>query len=209
MQDFKNKHIKTRSLKSLIKEVLEEKTTASEFTTLEYIDKLSKYLGYPVVSGPYQDTYVVELEEPHYIFIKHIVRDVFDFTYFRDSSDRVKGTYVQFDELKKKLKELLDNRDNFVDSAYKKSVENSKDKEKKGNSVEQEKHTVKYSAKEKIEEAEDMNDEKDNPDQPMEEVSDYKKMMDYKETKVKYTQPKLGKEDKKITVKLEKTEKFK
>lgn len=209
MQNFKNKLIKTKSLKSIIKEILEEKTTATEFTTLEYIDKLSKYLGYPIVSGPYQDTYVVELEEPHRIFIKHIVRDVFDYEYIKDASDRVKGTYVAFEDLKKQLKDLLEKKGNFVDSSYKKAVENSKDKELKSNQESQNKHTVKFSAKEKIEEAEDMNDEKDNPDQPMEEVSDYKKLMDYKETKVNYTQPKLDKEDKKITVKIEKTEKFK
>ena len=190
MKTYNHKLIKTKSLKSIVNEVLEQKLTSADMTTEKYIDKLSKHLGYPVVSGPYRDTYVVELEEPHYIYIKHIVKDIFDFEYYRDKSDRTKGTYVAFEDLKKILKDLMDKDLNFVDSAYKKSVDNSK-------------------YKEKIEEADDMNDEKDNPDQPMEEVSDYKKLMDYGLTKVKYKQPKLNKEDKKITIKLDKTEKFK
>ena len=206
MKTYNHKLIKTKSLKSIVNEVLEQKLTSADMTTEKYIDKLSKHLGYPVVSGPYRDTYVVELEEPHYIYIKHIVKDIFDFEYYRDKSDRTKGTYVAFEDLKKILKDLMDKDLNFVDSAYKKSVDNSKYKEKIENP---DSHVVKFSAKEKIEEADDMNDEKDNPDQPMEEVSDYKKLMDYGLTKVKYKQPKLNKEDKKITIKLDKTEKFK
>ena len=46
-----------------------------------------------------------------------------------------------------------------------------------------------------------MNDEKDNPDQPMREIGDVKKMKDYPETKSNYSRPTLDKDLKKLVVK--------
>ena len=53
-----------------------------------------------------------------------------------------------------------------------------------------------------------MNKEEDNPDQPMREVGKFKRLSEFGETKVNYKQPKLSKEESKLTTKLEKTSKL-
>ena len=202
-----NKKISVKAFKTILNEILEPRTTAVEKSEVEYIDELSKYIGKPVVSGPIDDTYVIEFHEPHYAVIKPVVHDIFDYTYYRDKSDRTRGIYVKFDELKKILKSLVDkDNKNYVDSAYDKNVENSKYKEK---ITDPDKHTVEFEAEETFQTAKDMNEEIDNPDQPMREVGKFKKLSDYEETKVKYIQPKLSKEDSKLKIKIDKTEKFK
>ena len=201
-----NKYITRSVFNTIINEELEPRTTSVDKTINEYIEELGKYIGKPLVSGPIEETYILNFIQPHYAVVKPITLDIFEYTYFRDESDRTRGVYVKFDELKKILKDLVDrDKKNYVDSAYDKNVENSK--YGKG-ADDADKLTVNFGGKSTDNTAKDMNSEEDNPDKPMREVGKFKRLSEIGETKVNYKQPKLSKEESKLTTKLEKTSKL-
>ena len=201
-----NKYITRKVFNKIINEELEPRTTSVKKSVDEYIEELSKDIGKPIVSGPIENSYIIDFVQPHYAVIKPITQDIFEYTYYRDESDRTRGVYVKFDELKKILKDLIDkDKKNYVDSAYDKNVENSK---YDTNSKEVDSLTVDFGGKSENKKAKDMNKEEDNPDKPMREVGKFKRLSEYGETKAKYTQPKLSKEESKIKIKIEKTSKL-
>ena len=187
-------------VKSVIKESLVEKYTDVEKTWADMMEDLSKSISKPIVQDDAGNYNICECE-PHHVSIRPIVHDIFDCVYIKDGTDREKKLYIEFKDLKKWIKEKLDSNDlNYVDSAYDKSVENSKDKD--GKAVEDE-IVVDYDdgKKTKADVAKDMNKSEDDPTEPMRPIKDFKKMVDYPETKAKYTMPKLTPELKKLVVK--------
>ena len=54
-----NKYITRSVFNSIINEELEPRTTAVDKSVVEYIEELSKYVGKPLVSGPIEETYII------------------------------------------------------------------------------------------------------------------------------------------------------
>jgi cation transport regulator ChaB len=121
--------------------------------------------------------------------------DRFQMTYIKDGTDRTKKVSVQFEDVKKFVKEVLGKKtNNYVEKAYNKAAENDKDKEtKSGDEV----------VKRVGEKAKDMVEKKDDlPDQPLKSVGSIKKQSDHsvKGTKQEYKYPKQ--KNNKLVVKL-------
>lgn len=68
----------------------------------------------------------VEIYPKHSFKIEHMFNDVFNLTYIKDSTDRLKKTNIKFDDLKKLIKTFLDKIENYVESARKKVDDNRK-----------------------------------------------------------------------------------
>lgn len=132
---------------------------------------------------------------PHMIKLKHMHDDNFQLTYIKDGTDRTKKVSVQFEDVKKFIKEVLGkNTNNYVEKAHNKVAENNKDKESKSSDG---------SAKHIGEKAKDMVEKKDDqPDQPMKAIETIKKQSDHsvKGTKPEYKYPKQ--KNNKLVVKL-------
>ena len=194
-----------QSLKRIIKEVIEEKKTDSEKSWAEMMDKLQNEIKKPVKLGD-DGNYSVCDCEPHHISIRPIVHDIFDLQYFKDGTDRKKVLYVKYEEVKKIVKDWLNSKDeNYVDSVYQRNVDNSKDKEggKKSDKAAEENvvDPEKNNKPAKEIKAEKMNDEEDDPTQPMKEVGKFEKLVDYKVKKPNYKPPTLPEKLQKLVVK--------
>lgn len=200
-------------LRKLVRETIEEKLTEVNKTWEEMIETIAKDVkkinDTITVSKNDAGHYEICGCEPHHFDLNPIVHDLFDCIYFRDNTQREKKIRIAFEDLRKYIKEKLTNKDlNYVDNAYEKNVENSKDKEggKKGdklgeeNVVDPEKD---YKPAKEVK-AEKMNDEKDDPTQPMAVVEKIKKQVDYDSKKPNYKPPQLPKNLQKLVIKLKK-----
>jgi hypothetical protein len=190
-------------IKKLVKESIENKYTCVKKSWGEMMEDLSNTIDKPIVMDDAGNFTVCECE-PYHISIRPIVHDIFDAVAHKDGCDRTKVLYIKYDDLKKFVKDYL-NSDalNYVDDAHNKAVENSKDKEggSKSNDVNKDLSVNSDGKAIKSDDADDMNKEKDNPDEPMSDVEDFKKMVDYPEKKKNYKQPKLSPDLKKLVIK--------
>jgi hypothetical protein len=192
-----------KKLNKIVKETISKKYTSVKKSWDEMMESLSKSIGKDITLDDTGNYNICDCE-PHHISIRPIVHDIFDVVAYKDGTDRTKILYVNFDSLKDFVKSYLsDDSSNYVDTAYDKISDNSKDKEgsKPSNDLEKDLTVDLKGSAVKNEVASDMNKEEDNPDQPMREVGDFKKMKDYPETKSKYSRPTLDKDLKKLVVK--------
>jgi hypothetical protein len=193
-------------VKKLVKETLEQKYTNSKKSWEEMMEELSKEIKKPVVLDDKGNYNVCECE-PHHINIRPITHNVYDVQAFKDGTDRTKKLYVKYEDLKKFVKEYLDeNNLNYVDSTYSRNVENSKDKEggKKADKAADEQNLVDPEKNNKVVKnikAEPMNKEIDDPTQPMREVEKFERQVDHKSKKPDYKPPQLPKNLQKLVVK--------
>lgn len=193
-------------VKKLVKETLEQKYTNSQKSWSDMMEELSKEIKKPVVLDDKGNYNVCECE-PHHINIRPITHNVYDVQAFKDGTDRTKKLYVKYEDLKKFVKDYLDeNNLNYVDSTYSRNVENSKDKEggKKADKAADEQNLVDPEKNNKVVKnikAEPMNKEIDDPTQPMREVEKFERQVDHKSKKPDYKPPQLPKNLQKLVVK--------
>jgi hypothetical protein len=198
----------------LVKETLEQKYTNASASWSDLIDELSKDIKKPIVLDDAGNYNVCECE-PYHISIRPIIHGICDVQAFKDYSDRTKKLFKTFDEVKKFVKEYLNSKDsNYVDSAYQRNVENSKDKEggKKADKASDEQNLIDPEKNNKVVKnikADPMNKEIDDPTQPMREVEKFEKQIDRKSKKPSYTPPTLPKNLQKLVVKYTKAGKKK
>lgn len=194
------------TVKKIVREVIEEKTTAVNKTWAEMMDSLSKEIKKPITLDDAGNYNVCECE-PHHISIRPIVHDIFDLQYYKDGVDRQKILFVPFEQVRKYVKEFLNSKElNYVDNCYERTVENSKDKEggKKADNQAEEQNLVDPEKDNKVIKsikAKAMNDSKDDPTEPMREVGKIEKQSDHKIKKPSYEPPKLPKNLQKLVVK--------
>ena len=190
----------------LVKETLEQKYTCVKDSWAEMIEELSKDIKKPITLDDAGNYNICDCE-PHHISLRPIVHDIFDVQAFHDYTDRTKKVYVKYEDLKKFLKDYLkDDKMNYVDSTFERNVENSKDKEggKKADKAADEQNLVDPEKNNKVIKnikAKDMNDEKDNPDQPMRAVGKFETQVQHKSPKPSYTPPTLPKNLQKLVIK--------
>lgn len=195
-----------KAVKKIVREVIEEKTTAVDKTWADMMESLSKEIKKPIKLDDAGNYNVCECE-PHHISIRPIVHDIFDLQYFKDAVERQKVLYVPFDEVRKYVKEWLGSKElNYVDNAYERTVENSKDKEggKKADKEAEEQNLVDPEKDNKVIKsikAKPMNDPKDDPTEHMRPVGKTDKQVDHKAKKPSYEPPKLPKNLQKLVVK--------
>ena len=161
-------------LRKLIRETLEEKLTEVDTTWEEMIETLAKDVkkinDSIQVSKDDAGHYIICGCEPHHFDLYPQVHDLFDCTYFRDNTQREKKIRIAFEDLRKYIKEKLNSKSlNYVDSAYEKNVENSKDKEGNKKSEKAAEENVVDPEKDnkpaKQIKVDNMNDPKDDPTQ--------------------------------------------
>jgi len=190
----------------LVKETLEQKYTCVKDSWAEMIEELSKDIKKQITLDDAGNYNICDCE-PHHISLRPIVHDIFDVQAFHDDTDRMKKVYVKYEDLKKFLKDYLkDDKMNYVDSTFERNVENSKDKEggKKADKAADEQNLVDPEKNNKVVKnikAKDMNDEKDNPDQPMRAVGKFETQLQHKSPKPSYTPPTLPKNLQKLVIK--------
>ena len=189
------------ALKKIIAEVLEDRRKEFEKTCVEIAEELDKEAkkinkSYSVTKN---DAGNFELCgcEPHHIFVRPRWNNNFEVLAYKDQSDRTKKIGLSYEDVIKFIKETLTSeQDNYVDTAYNKSAENSVDKEKKKNQGDKPQETD-----EKVVDA--VEKKEDLPDQPMQDVNIKKveKQSDHslKGEKAKYKYPKQTDDD--LTVK--------
>lgn len=195
-----------KSLKKLIRETIDEKLTEVQKSWTEMMANLEKEIKKPVVKDDAGNYNVCECD-PHHFSIRPVAQDIYNVEYFKDTSDREKKLYVHYEELKKFIKEKLSSKDlNYVDTAYSRNIDNSKDKEggKKADKQAVEQNLVDPEKDNKVVKApkmDSMNKEVDDPTQPMREVGKFEKQVDYKSPKPNYKPPTLPKNLQKLVVK--------
>ncbi len=192
-----------KKIKDIVSESILEKRTNTKKSWEDMMKDLSSSIDKPITLDDAGNYNVCECE-PYRVSIRPIVHDIFDVVATKDGSDRTKLLYVKYPEIKAFLKKYLSSDEmNYVDSAYQKVVDNSKDKEDgaASNDIEKDLAVNSKGTLIKSDVADEMNPEKDDPDQPMTPVDKFEKMVDYPETKVKYTVPKLPNDLQKLVVK--------
>lgn len=195
-----------KTVNKLVKETLEQKYTNASESFADMMEELAKEIKKPVVLDDKGNYNVCECE-PHHISIRPITHNIYDIQAFKDGTDRVKKLYVKYEDVKKFVKDYLDENElNYVDSTYSRNVENSKDKEggKKADKAADEQNLVDPEKNNKVVKnikAEPMNKEVDDPTQPMREVGKFERQVDYKSKKPSYTPPTLPKNLQKLVVK--------
>lgn len=193
-------------VKKLVKETLEQKYTNASDSWSDLIDELSKEIKKPIELDDAGNYNVCECE-PYHISIRPIVHGICDVQAFKDYTDRTKKLFKTFEEVKKFVKEYLNNKDlNYVDNTFSRNVENSKDKEggKKADKAADEQNLVDPEKNNKVVKnikAEPMNKEVDDPTQPMREVEKFERQVDHKSKKPDYKPPTLPKNLQKLVVK--------
>ena len=191
----------------LVKETLEQKYTNAPSSWNDLIEELSKEIKKPIELDRAGNYNICDCE-PYHISIRPIVHGICDVQAFKDSTDRTKKLFMKFDDVKKFVKEYLASKDlNYVDAAYERNVENSKDKEggkKADKQSESEENVVNpqkgFKLVKNVKVA-NMNDPKDDPTQPMQVVGKFLKSSEYKSVNPKYTPPTLPKALQKLVVK--------
>lgn len=188
-------------LKSLIAEVIEEKTIEFDKTCVQMEEELNR------LAQGINKTYSVKKNdagnfelcgcEPYHIYVRPRWNNNFEILAYKDKTDRTKKIGCDYDEVKDFLKSFLtSDKENYLNAAYNKSAENSIDKEKKKNQGDKPQETD-----EKVVDA--VKKEEDLPDQPMQDVNLKKveKQSDHslKGEKAKYKYPKQ--KDDNLTVK--------
>jgi hypothetical protein len=195
-----------KAVKKIVREVIEEKTTAVDRTWADMMESLSKEIKKPITFDDAGNYNVCQCE-PHHISIRPIVHDIFDLQYFKDGVERQKVMFVPFEDVKKYVKEWLGSKElNYVDNAYERTVDNSKDKEggKKADKAAEEQNLVDPEKDNKVVKsikAKPMNDAKDDPTEPMRPADKFEKQSDHKPKKPSYEPPKLPKGLSKLVVK--------
>ena len=191
----------------LVKETLEQKYTNAPSSWNDLIEELSKEIKKPIELDRAGNYNICDCE-PYHISIRPIVHGICDIQAFKDSTDRTKKLFMKFDDVKKFVKEYLASKElNYVDAAYERNVENSKDKEggkKADKQSESEENVVNPQKGFKLVKnvnVENMNDPKDDPTQPMQVVGKFLKSSEYKSVNPKYTPPTLPKALQKLVVK--------
>lgn len=189
------------ALRPVIAEALEEKKREFDKTLVEIEENLQKEVkkinkSYEVKKNDAGNFEICGCE-PHHVDVRPMWTGKFDVIIFKDKSDRTKKIALDFDDVKEFLKKMLSGDEvSYVDKAFNKSAENSKDKESKKNSGDEPQET-----KEKVIDA--VKDKEDLPDQPFKEIDIDKldKQSDHsvKGTKPKYKAPKSVSD--KLTVK--------
>ena len=191
-------------LRKLIREVLENQYTDAEKSWADMMIDLSDHIKKPITKDSMGNYNVCECE-PHHINIRPIVHNIFDCVYIKDGADREKVLYIEYPELKKWIKEKMESTDeNYVDTAFNKNIENSKDKEgSKSTDTKKPDHTVlPKGIKKDTVKVDDMNKSEDDPTEEMQDVGkSFDRQIDKKEKKPNYKIPKLDKEAKKLVVK--------
>jgi hypothetical protein len=193
-------------VKKLVKETLEQKYTNAQKSWVDMMEELSKEIKKPIVLDDKGNYNVCECE-PYHINIRPIVHNMYDVQAFKDGTDRIKKLYVKYEDLKKFVKEYLDDNNlNYVDSTYSRNVENSKDKEggKKADKASGEQNLVDPEKNNKVVKnikAEPMNKPEDDPTQPMREIGKYERQVDHKSKKPDYKPPQLPKNLQKLVIK--------
>lgn len=189
-------------LRPLIREVLEKKYTDAEKSWADMMIDLSKHIKKPIVRDSVGHYNVCECE-PHHINIRPIVHNIFDCVYIKDGTDRNKILYIEYPELKKWIKEKLDDEsNNYVDTAYQKNVENSKDKESSSKKESSDIKIVPTGIKDDGDKAKDMNKKEDDPTEEMKEVDkNIDKQLDKKSKNPNFKVPKLDRDQKKLVMK--------
>jgi diadenosine tetraphosphate (Ap4A) HIT family hydrolase len=178
-------------LKSLIAEIIEEKTIEFDKTCVQMEEELNR------LAQGINKTYSVKKNdagnfelcgcEPYHIHIRPRWNNNFEILAYKDKIDRTKKIGCDYDEVKDFLKSFLtSDKENYINAAYNKSAENSVDKEKKKNQGDKPQETD-----EKVVDA--VKKEEDLPDKPMQ--SDHS----LKGEKAKYKYPKQ--KDDNLTVK--------
>lgn len=213
IKDMTKENLKNK-LKQLVKESIEEiKYEAKDCIAgeMEEINKIVKEYSKDCELAKGDDgNYALEGKFPHRLHIRPQSEGIYDVLYFKDNTDRTKKLNLNLEELKTFIKDALKSKDlNYVQKAYNKNAENSKDKvEKVENGIrhniltKKEVKDVKNDNKDYNEQA--VKDEKDLPvNNPYREVGKFKRQNEnpVKGTKPDYTQPKLSKKDSKLTVK--------
>lgn len=188
-------------LKSLIAEVIEEKTIEFDKTCVQMEEELNR------LAQGINKTYSVKKNdagnfelcgcEPYHIHVRPRWNNNFEILAYKDKTDRTKKIGCDYDEVKDFLKSFLtSDKENYLNAAYNKSAENSIDKEKKKNQGDKPQETD-----DKVVDA--VEKEEDLPDQPMQDVNLKKveKQSDHslKGEKAKYKYPKQ--KDDNLTVK--------
>lgn len=193
-------------VKKLVKETLEQKYTNAQNSWDDMMLELSKEIEKPIVLDDKGNYNVCECE-PHHINIRPITHNVYDVQAFKDGTDRTKKLYVKYEDLKKFVKDYLDESElNYVDSTYSRNVENSKDKEggKKADKAAGEQNLVDPEKNNKVIKnikVDSMNKPEDDPTQPMRSVGKYERQLDHKSKKPDYKIPKLPKNLQKLVIK--------
>jgi uncharacterized protein YggL (DUF469 family) len=202
---------KRKILTSLIKESIEEiklETQKSIEESMVALDKVVKeyskdYGVNPSKRGGYEICGCL----PHHFHIRPNYMDSYDVIYMKDGADRTRHMNASLDELKKFVKEKLNEKGNYVQKAYNKSAEQSKDQVKKEELPSTKQNPVKSLDDKKNEQKDYKEDqvkkEEDLPDKPMKEVGKVNKQSEHpiEGEKVKYTYPKQDKKEKKHVLK--------
>jgi len=200
-------------VKQIVRETLEQTYTKVKESWANMMEDLSKEIKKPVVQDDKGNYNVCDCE-PYHISLRPIVHDIFDIQAFKDGTDRTKKLYVRYEDAKKFVKQYLTSKEeNYVDTAYSRNVENSKDKEggKKGDKLTDESMVdpEKNNKPSKQIKAEPMNKEIDDPTQPMRKVEKFERQVDHKSKKPDYKPPQLPKNLQKLVVKYTKSGKTK
>jgi hypothetical protein len=203
LEERKTKKLKEQQLKnslsSLISEVMDEKKRDFEKTFDDIVEKLSSSVNKLNKSYAFSMNDAGNFSmcgcEPYHIDVRPRWYNNFEVLAYKDTSDRTKKVGLDFDGVIEFLKDYLTtDGQNYVDTAFNKSVDNSKDKEDKKSKGGTEFDTE---ADDAVEKKEDM------PDQPLQQVQIKKieKQSDHsvKGEKVKYKAPKKSNDD--LTVK--------
>lgn len=123
-----------RKLTDLIIECIEEVKIEDKKSIEENMKDLSKYVKSISKSYSLRKNKMKNYEMcgclPHHFDIRPMSQDKYDVVYFKDNSDRTKKFNLSYKELKEFVKNKLENdKDgNYVETAFNKCVENSKDK---------------------------------------------------------------------------------
>lgn len=210
---YRTMNYSKKLVNKLVKETLEQKYTNAKESWADMMEELAKEIKKPVVLDDKGNYNVCECE-PLHINIRPITHNIYDVQAFRDGTDRTKKLYVKYEDLKKFVKDYINEKElNYVDSTYGRNVENSKDKEggKKGDKLADESMVdpEKNNKPSKQIKAEPMNKEVDDPTQPMREVGKFERQVDHKSKKPDYKPPTLPKNLQKLVVKYTKNGKSK
>jgi len=202
---------KRKKIVSLIKESIEEIKLESQKSIEEAMNSLDKvvkeyskdYCIQPSKRGGYEICGCL----PHHFHIRPNYMDSYDVIYIKDGADRTRHMNSSLEELKKFVKQKLNDKGNYVQKAYNKSAEQSKDQVKKEELPSTKQNPIKSLDDKKNEQKDykenQVKEEKDLPDKPMREMDKIKKQSEHpiEGEKVKYTYPKQDKKEKKHVVK--------